>query len=341
MGAPKQKWTTAEEAALKAGVKKHGLGKWRAIQKDPEFTFLLATRSNVDLKDKWRNMNIGVPGYVSREKQTKALSKQRALKGTDEPLSPLPLALLPGDLSAEDSFGLADALVSSDSPKETKSLGPRYTDMVLDAIVDLNSPTGASSSDIASFIEANNLVPANFRRLLRLKLKDMVKEGSLTKVKDNYKVYAPEEVDEGNQSSEMLLVAKRKMRGVVKGRGFDNSDDKRFRDESISDLTIRPPSKQYVKGLRGDRGTEKALLDVDYARLKLKTAEEAARAAALAMAEAEAAAAAAEKAAKKARAAEAEAEAAEIAAEVAALAARPPKKARRAVLPVEEVAVAV
>ena len=50
MGAPKQKWTTAEEAALRAGVRKHGLGKWRAIQKDPEFTFLLATRSNVDLK---------------------------------------------------------------------------------------------------------------------------------------------------------------------------------------------------------------------------------------------------------------------------------------------------
>ena len=50
MGASKQKWTSAEEAALRAGVKKYGLGKWRAIQKDPEFTFLLATRSNVDLK---------------------------------------------------------------------------------------------------------------------------------------------------------------------------------------------------------------------------------------------------------------------------------------------------
>ena len=50
MGASKQKWTSAEEAALRAGVKKYGLGKWRAIQKDPDFTFLLATRSNVDLK---------------------------------------------------------------------------------------------------------------------------------------------------------------------------------------------------------------------------------------------------------------------------------------------------
>ncbi|KAI5072144.1 hypothetical protein GOP47_0012250 [Adiantum capillus-veneris] len=339
MGAPKQKWTSAEEAALRAGVKKHGLGKWRAIQKDPEFTFLLATRSNVDLKDKWRNMNIGVGGYISREKPSKS-SKLKALKSSDEPISPRPLAILPGEyVSADDSYGAADALVSSDSPKESKSLGPRYTDMVIDAILDLNSPNGASSSDIAASIEANNLVPANFRRLLRLKLKDMVKDGSLLKVKENYKVNTGDDFDDGNQSSD--IVAKKKMRGIVKSRGFDNLDDKRFRDDGVSDLTIRPPSKQCIKGSRGDRSMEKAMLDVDYARLKLKTAEEAARAAALAMAEAEAAAAAAEKAAKKARAAEAEAEAAEIAAEVAALAARPPKKARRTTLPVEEVAVAV
>lgn len=341
MGAPKQKWTTAEEAALRAGVKKHGLGKWRAIQKDPEFTFLLATRSNVDLKDKWRNMNIGICGYGSREKPVKSLSKQKAIKGSDEPISPLPLAILSGELSAEDIYGLADALVSSDSPKDMKSLGARYTDLVIDAIMDLNDPNGASTTEIASFIEANHLVPANFRRLLRSKLKDMVKQGSLIKANDNYKVKGPEDCDEGNQSREMVQVAGKRMRGVVRGKGLETSNGKRFRDDSISDLTLRPSSKHYANKSRGDRGMERAMLDVDFARSKLKTAEEAAQAAALAMAEAEVAAAAAEKAAKKARDAEAEAEAAEIAAEVAALAARPPKKARRAALSVEEVAVAV
>lgn len=50
MGAPKQKWTSEEEEALRAGVDKHGAGKWRTIQKDPEFSHLLATRSNIDLK---------------------------------------------------------------------------------------------------------------------------------------------------------------------------------------------------------------------------------------------------------------------------------------------------
>ncbi|RRT78614.1 hypothetical protein BHE74_00028813, partial [Ensete ventricosum] len=54
MGAPKQKWTAEEESALKAGVRKHGAGKWRTILKDPEFSGTLCLRSNVDLKVKRR-----------------------------------------------------------------------------------------------------------------------------------------------------------------------------------------------------------------------------------------------------------------------------------------------
>ncbi|KAH7277710.1 hypothetical protein KP509_38G003600 [Ceratopteris richardii] len=317
MGAPKQKWTSAEEAALRAGVKKHGLGKWRAIQKDPEFTFLLATRSNVDLKDKWRNMNIGVAGYVSREK-SKSSSKIKAITAADEPISPLPLALISGDTSAEDSCAALDAHVSSESPREAKALGPRFAGMVIDAIADLNSPSGVSSSDIASTIEANNMVPMNFRRLLRSKLKDMVKDGALLKIRDNYKVNSPDQ-SEGYENSD--IVARKRLRSGMKDRSLNLADDKRSRDDGVSDLTIRPSSKHNMKNARADRSVEKAMLDVDYARFKLKTAEE--------------------KAAKKAKAAEAEAEAAEIAAEVAALAARPPRKARTTDLSMGGVAVAV
>lgn len=50
MGVPKQKWTQEEEASLKAGVIKHGPGKWSTILKDPEFGSVLWSRSNVDLK---------------------------------------------------------------------------------------------------------------------------------------------------------------------------------------------------------------------------------------------------------------------------------------------------
>lgn len=50
MGNRKQKWTSEEEEALRAGVAKHGAGKWKNIQKDPEFNHLLFSRSNIDLK---------------------------------------------------------------------------------------------------------------------------------------------------------------------------------------------------------------------------------------------------------------------------------------------------
>ena len=56
MATAKYKWTRAEEDALRDGVRKHGPGKWRTIQKDPELGDILRARSNVDLKDKWRNM---------------------------------------------------------------------------------------------------------------------------------------------------------------------------------------------------------------------------------------------------------------------------------------------
>lgn len=68
MGAPKQKWTSEEEEALRRGVLKHGAGKWRTIQKDPEFSPVLSSRSNIDLKDKWRNLSFSASGLGSRDK---------------------------------------------------------------------------------------------------------------------------------------------------------------------------------------------------------------------------------------------------------------------------------
>ncbi|XP_076952569.1 single myb histone 6-like [Bidens hawaiensis] len=75
MGAPKQKWTQEEEDSLKAGVVKHGPGKWSTILKDPEFGSVLWSRSNVDLKDKWRNMHSIASGCGSRQRGRPAKSK--------------------------------------------------------------------------------------------------------------------------------------------------------------------------------------------------------------------------------------------------------------------------
>lgn len=50
MGIQKHKWSKEEEEALKAGVEKHGPGKWKTILTDPDFALALSNRSNIDLK---------------------------------------------------------------------------------------------------------------------------------------------------------------------------------------------------------------------------------------------------------------------------------------------------
>lgn len=53
----KKKWTKEENEALEAGVEKHGFGKWSEIKKDPSYADILSERTNVDFKDKFRNVH--------------------------------------------------------------------------------------------------------------------------------------------------------------------------------------------------------------------------------------------------------------------------------------------
>ena len=75
MATAKYKWTRAEEDALRDGVRKHGPGKWRTIQKDPELGDILRARSNVELKDKWRNM--GEAGALDAADATGGAEEER------------------------------------------------------------------------------------------------------------------------------------------------------------------------------------------------------------------------------------------------------------------------
>ena len=47
-------WTYKEEVDLYKGVQKYGVGNWAVIKKDPTFHF--TSRTSVNLKDKWRNL---------------------------------------------------------------------------------------------------------------------------------------------------------------------------------------------------------------------------------------------------------------------------------------------
>jgi len=66
------RWTPEEEKALREGVKRHGMGRWKYIKTDPEFSQCLTNRSNVDLKDKWRNILV-----AQGDKEKPSVRKER------------------------------------------------------------------------------------------------------------------------------------------------------------------------------------------------------------------------------------------------------------------------
>ncbi|XWS45134.1 hypothetical protein CRYUN_Cryun15aG0110700 [Craigia yunnanensis] len=290
MGAPKQKWTAEEEAALKAGVLKHGTGKWRNILSDPEFSSVLCSRSNVDLKDKWRNIN-ATAIWGSRQKAKLALKRnQLAAKHDDNPMAakhdgnPMALITVPPREEVVDSNPL---VVSSGTPR---AIGPkkpisRLDNILLEAITSLKEPGGSDRASIAVYIEEKCAALPNLKKLLATKLKLLVANGTLIKVKHKYRIAPRSTISEARRSPLLTLERRQK-------------DSSKAEKKGVNILT-------------------KTQVDAELSKMRSMTAEEAAAAAARAVAEAEVAIAEAEKAAREAEAAEAEAEAAKIFAKAA------------------------
>jgi len=181
MGAPKQKWTSEEEEALRRGVLKHGAGKWRTIQKDPEFSPVLSSRSNIDLKDKWRNLSFSASGLGSRDK-----IRVPRIKGPSASPSPSPQLLL---LPAPQNFAEASPPEDSEkSPQDDKTPSPKYSAMILEALAELKEPDGSDITAIYNFIEQRHEVQPNFRRLLCAKLRRLIGAKKVEKIDKAYKL---------------------------------------------------------------------------------------------------------------------------------------------------------
>lgn len=291
MGAPKQKWTHEEEAALRTGVEKYGPGKWRAILRDPSLSLCLASRSNVDLKDKWRNMSVTANGWGSREKARLALKRSKYIakqSGRQLALSALSNGNMDVVVVTKPLTTVNPYLPSSN----TKRSISRLDKLILDAVSTLKEPNGSNKSAIATYIEENQYPPPNFRRMLSSKLKSLVICGKLVKIRQNY---------------------------MISG-SFRPDDDKAPKSEK-EEKHVRTLSKNSSKKVVEEVGiTVKSEVDAEVSKMRTMNAEEAAKAAAVAVAEAEAAIAAAEQAAHEAVVAEADAEAKEAFAEAAEMA---------------------
>jgi myb proto-oncogene protein len=192
MGNQKLKWTAEEEEALLAGVRKHGPGKWKNILRDPELAEQLSSRSNIDLKDKWRNLSVapGIQGSKDkiRTPKIKAAAFHLAAAAAAAIVTPThsghssPVATLPrsgsSDLSIDDSFNIVV------DPKNA----PRYDGMIFEALSNLTDANGSDVSAIFNFIEQRQEVPPNFRRMLSSRLRRLAAQGKLEKTQNFYKM---------------------------------------------------------------------------------------------------------------------------------------------------------
>ncbi|PON90527.1 Telomeric repeat-binding factor [Trema orientale] len=286
MGAPKQKWTQEEEAALKAGVVKHGAGKWRTILKDPEFSSVLYLRSNVDLKDKWRNMSVMANGWGSRDKARVALRRIQHVPKQDESTNAI-VAVQSDEETAEPMPPVG----SSDTQHIQQTSVPkrpivRLDNLIMEALASLKEPGGSNKTAIATYIEEQYRAPPDFKRLLSAKLKYLTSLGKLVKVKRKYRIAPTPSFLEKRRTTSALLLEGRE-------REFANFD---------KDLPVLLTKEQ---------------VDLELAQMRKMSAKEAAAAAAQAVREAEIAIAEAEQATREAEEAEADAEAAQAFAEAA------------------------
>ncbi|CAD6341697.1 unnamed protein product [Miscanthus lutarioriparius] len=315
MGALKQRWTSEEEAALRAGVARHGVGNWRMILNDPELSSTLRYRSNVDLKDKWRNMNVIVTSSSARDRGRTSTRRTRAApKNNDHSLA---LSTVTSDVDDEivdvNPIPIASVPVEAWNPSNSKKSHSRLDNIIMEAIKNLNEPTGSHRTTIANYIEEQYWPPSDFDHLLSAKLKDLATSGKLLKVNMIFKLHVLKlkNLELFSMTSGSLQV-NRKYRIAPSSPRLEGRIPKMVLLEDVQGEPLK-------LGSDASRTLTRSQVDAELVRMATMTAEAAAAAAAHAVAEAEAIMAEAEAAAREAEAAEAEARAAQAFAEAAVL----------------------
>ncbi|XP_010244523.1 PREDICTED: single myb histone 5-like isoform X2 [Nelumbo nucifera] len=315
MGAPKQKWTPEEEAALRAGIAKHGPGKWKIILRDPEFSHALASRSNVDLKDKYRNVKVMENGGGSRERARLLMKWNQQIpkhddyqKASSDPKNDQ-MASSTEIGSIKDEIIDAKPLAISGPEKLAENSSPlknsisRLEDLILEAVAILKERNGSNKSAIATYIEEKYCRVQKFNKVLSMKLNALVSSGKLIKVNRKYRLPSSQALLEERKPDAPLppcpILLEERKPGVLllEGRPIEC--------KKIEEKDVKPLTKFQI--------------DAELQKMRNMTAEEVAAAAAKAVAEAEAAMAEAEAAAREAEMAEADAEAAQAFAEAARL----------------------
>jgi myb proto-oncogene protein len=246
MGAPKQKWTQEEESALKAGVIKHGAGKWRTILKDPEYSYILYLRSNVDLKDKWRNMSVMNNGWTSREKSSLSVRRTSSVLRHEDSSAALSLVAQDDDEMDDEPMPLA-VVVSNATMQQVmppKRSIVKLDNLIMEAITNLGEPGGSNKTTIAAYIEDQYWTPSNFKRILSAKLKFMAGCGKLIKVKRRYRIAPASGISERGNSPMLtpqgtrMILPNIEMEEMVPAKAHFNLDTDKMRTMTLQEAAV-------------------------------------------------------------------------------------------------------
>ncbi|XVE49344.1 hypothetical protein DITRI_Ditri01bG0075900 [Diplodiscus trichospermus] len=234
-------------------------------------------------QDKWRNMSVMANGWGSRDKARLAVKRTSSIPKQEE--NDMFFGVVPSDEESVDVEPIAVSGTTVQIPTSTKRSIVRLDNLIMEAVTSLKEPGGSNKTTIAAYIEEQYWAPPDFKRLLSAKLKYLTASGRLIKVKRRYRIPHALSFSESRNNSVPFFEGRQRV-------------SPRFDRDDFNILT-------------------KSQIDLELARMRTMTPQEAGAAAARAVAEAEAAIAQAEAAAREAEVAEADAEAAQAFAEAA------------------------
>ncbi|KAL0847588.1 hypothetical protein Bca101_020834 [Brassica carinata] len=257
MGGPKQMWTPKEEAALRAGVRRYGTGKWCSILLHPKYGLALKARSNVDLKDKWRNL--GATTFGSRKKKAKI-----AFQNQDED-DDTALAIV---AVANDDDGGQQIVPAND---DDEGLSASVDTFILEAITSWKKLLRPNKKSILQHVEEKNNMQPGMKRLVASRLQHLVNVGAIIRKNNRYTISPTYAAAEAEQSSPQLFLEGNKENGV-ENHAKSQVDGEAFK----------------INGMTEKEASAAAAIALEEAEFARAEAQEAAREADRAEAEAEA-----------------------------------------------------
>ncbi|XP_065864294.1 histone H1-like [Euphorbia lathyris] len=100
---------------------------------------------------------------------------------------------------------MAKGAITAAKKETTHSLNhPPYSEMICEAISQLKDRSGSSQPAISNFIQHKYEaeLPQNFKKLVSLQLKRLVKSDKLLKIKNSYKISSAEKLELASKESE-------------------------------------------------------------------------------------------------------------------------------------------